>query len=493
MRGKPSRKPSRSTVRTGPWGAASDNPSLHCPGVLTFTYDTETSSVTRSSPNAQEVLGVSQRHLSIHGALFLAYVHPADRFSTEVLLDTALRDGTPYTATYRWIRPDSNEVRFIHCRAAREPGTQLFRGILIDITTEAPKLRAGGDLALAVGDLFRHLSLPGLTLDQELTIRAINFEDYHPSLSLGVSDLNYDNMRAGASLLDCVTSVESQSHLRQRLEALLSSDAQPVSFNGDGFETIAHPLRADGISHGIALYTLDRRSERRAIEQATALEYELQQIQDIRKFRPKIAATTQEIAGYSALITRHSRNNPLLAAISDSLLQSIRELAATTDQLNPRGSRGSPAPGRPTRRRRGASPLAFSRTPAAQVIFSSESLRCATAHTLALRESGIRCATSLLDERELMPLIQAAAHVQVLIIDTPTNERESAALIRRLKREAPEILIVCLASNDQSTHATLLRAGAVTVLSKPAPIREVEKTVRKLLALREQNAPLKAS
>ncbi len=495
MRGKPSRKPSRSTVRTGPWGAASASSSLHSdggdsPGVLSFTYDPETSSVTRSTPNAHEVLGVPQQHLSIHGALFLAYVHPADRFSTEVLLDAALRNGTPYVATYRWIRPDSNEVRFIHCRASKEAGTGLFKGILLDITAETPTLRAGGELALGIGDLLKHLSLPGLTLDQELTIRAVNLEAHHPSLYLGVSDLDYDKLRPGAPLLDCVRNTESQSQLRTTLEKLLSPDAQNLSFKADGFETMALPLRGEGISHGIAIYILDKRTEQKALEHISTLEHELRHIQGMRQFRARIAAATQEIAGYGALITRHSRNNPLLAAISDSLHQSIRELAATTDQLHPRESSASSPLQRASRRRKGTSPLTLARNPSAQVLFASESPRCSTSHALALREAGVPCATAPLEEHEITALVRTALRVDVIIIDTPTNERGCTPLIRRLKRAAPHILIICLASNDMATQTALLRAGAVTVLPKPATIRELERAVRKLLTLRESPTAL---
>jgi CheY-like chemotaxis protein len=428
---------------------------------------------------------VAPQHLSIHGALFLAYVHPADRFSTEVFLDTALREGTPYVATYRWIRPDSNEVRFIHCRATREPGTSLFKGILVDITAEAPKLRSGGDLALGIGDLLRHLALPGIALDPELTVLSVNLQPHHPPLSLGVSDLDYEKLRPGASLLACVSSDESRSHLQGTLEKLLVPGATPFSCNVDGFETIGHPLQADGMSHGVVIYTLDKRNERRALEQVSALEHELQLIHSMRTFRPRVAASIQEIAGYGALITRHSRSNPLLAAISDSLLHSIRELAATTDQLHAAPSKSSLLPKHHSRRRKGSSPLVFSRNTSAQVVFTSLSPRCATSHALALRDSGIPCATASLDEQDLTTLIRTAQRIAVLILDTPINERECASLIRRIKRTAPHLHIVCLASSDPGTHTTLLRAGAVTVLSKPASIREVEKTVRTLLTLRE--------
>ena len=488
MRGKPSRRPSRSTVPTGPSGAVTERSSPHPPGVLAFTYNTETSSVTERSPNSIEVLGVAPQHLSIHGALFLAYVHPADRFGTEVLLDTALREGTPYVATYRWIRPDSNEVRFIHCRATRIPATPLFKGMMIDITSEASKLRAEGDLALSIGDLLKHLALPGITLDNELTIRAVHLQPHHPALSLGVTDLDYEKLRPGVSLIDCVTRGDSRTKIQDTFEKLLTPHATPLSFTVDGFETIAHPLYADGIVHGVAIFTLDKRGEHKALEHAAALEQELKEAHSYRSLRAHIITATQEIAGYGALITRHSRANPLLAAISDSLLQSIRELAATTDRLHrptqPIGGARSTSP----RRRRGVTPFTAKRTPSAHVIFVSESPRCATSHTLALRDSGVPCATAPYDEHELLELLRAAHRIEVVLLDAPRNEGECAPLVRRLKRAAPHILVVCLASNDPTTHANLLRAGAVTVLSKPASMREVEKVTRKLLALRDQHS-----
>jgi DNA-binding response OmpR family regulator len=118
----------------------------------------------------------------------------------------------------------------------------------------------------------------------------------------------------------------------------------------------------------------------------------------------------------------------------------------------------------------------------------SESPRCATSHTLALRESGVPCAIAPYDEHELLELLRAVPRIEVVLLDAPRNEGECAPVIRRLKRAAPHLFVVCLASNDPTTHANLLRAGAVTVLSKPASMREVEKVTRKLLALRDQHS-----
>lgn len=491
MRGSQARKPSRSTVRSGPWGAAQPSVSANPPtclntaGVLSFSYNPEISSVISSSANAREVLGVSQQHLAIHGALFLAYVHPADRFTIEVQLDTALRDGTPYVATYRWIRPDTNEVRFIHCRASLDPSSNLFSGIIIDITPEASKLRAEGDLPLAIGDLLQHLSLPGITLDPEFTIRSVSTAAQLHPISCGVADLDYEKVLPGASLPDCFTSDTSKKYIHSLLEKAILPQSDTVQFAVDGFQTIIRPLLFHGIHQGIVLYTLDRREEQAARNHAAMLERELQQLNAISTSRLTITAATQEIAGYSALITRHSRGNPLLGAISDSLFQSVRELAATTDQLNaPSGAPLPPKVASRSRKRRSTTDCANRQTTSAQVIFASDSPRCATSHALLLRESGLLCATADIDENTLISLIRSSKNVHVVVLDAAMREAGIASLVRRLKRIAPRIHIVCLATNDQGAHLALLRAGAVALLTKPATAREIEHAVKTLLGLR---------
>jgi len=442
------------------------------------------------------VLGVSRQHLSVHGALFLAYVHPSDRFNTEVQLDAALRDGAPYVATYRWIRPDSNEVRFIHCRAGTDPATKLFKGIILDITPETSKLRAEGDLALAVGDLLKHLGLPGLTLDPELTIRSIHASDKDYPISFGVADFTHEKIAPGASLLDCFTSADSKRKIQDTLEKLSGPFASELTFSVDGFQTIVKPLSTDGAPQGIVIFVIDRRAEESARERASQLESEISRLGAARTYRHSISAATQEIAGYSALITRHAKGNPLLGAISDSLLQSIRELALTTDQLN------SPSPSpfskraEKTKRRRAATSHALRLTSNAHVIFASRHPRCSTSHALALRESGLMCAAADLEETSLLALLRASPTISVLVIDAPTQERGLAPLLRRLKREAPRIHLVCLATNDAEAHSALLRAGAVAVLTKPATARDIEQIVRKLLEIARfdsSQTPLRAT
>lgn len=100
-----------------------------------------------------------------------------------------------------------------------------------------------------------------------------------------------------------------------------------------------------------------------------------------------------------------------------------------------------------------------------------------------LRESGAICAAADLEETSLINLLRTSPTISVVVVDAPTQERNIAPLLRRIKREAPRAHLVCLASRDEDVHSALLRAGAVVVLSKPATGREIEKCVKTLLSL----------
>lgn len=461
------------------------------PGTLTFSYDPSTNSVTSSSPNALEVLGVSQQHLSVHGALFLAYVHPADRFTTETLLDAALRDGTPYIATYRWTRPDTNEVRFIHCRAHTDPRSGSFEGVMIDITSEAPRLRGEGDIALATGTLLHQMGLPGITLDLELTIRSVVKGSDTRAISFGTEDLDYALIKPGANLLDCFTSSTSRNYAHSLLEKALNLRGENVEVMDVGSRTIIRSLLSENIAQGLVVFSLDSRGELEANKRAEALQHELKQLEAARERMPAIAAATQEIAGYGALITRHSRGNPLLAAISDSLIQSVRELAQTADSLGASGSSQQLSTSKPSHTR--PAPSSMSRSIAKSpphVIFASNSKRCATSHALLLRESGIACATATLEEAALFPLLKLVERARILIIDAPPARTGVTSLIRKIRRKHPNIHIACLVAPGTDDHQDLLRAGAISLLTKPAPAEEIERVVKLLSSLAPVAAPL---
>jgi CheY-like chemotaxis protein/PAS domain-containing protein len=83
-----------------------------------FSYSPKLKSLVAWSSNAKDILGVSDNEIVREGNLFMRHVHPEDRFRVLAALEQALRGECRYEITYRWIRPDVNELRWIHCRAA---------------------------------------------------------------------------------------------------------------------------------------------------------------------------------------------------------------------------------------------------------------------------------------------------------------------------------------------------------------------------------------
>ena len=103
-----------------------------------FAYSPQHRALISWSKNAEEVLGVKDISIARDGNLFLRHVHPDDRFLLMTDLENALKGKESYRATYRWIRPDNNELRWLHCRAqlVRRETEEVFEGIMIDLSHE---------------------------------------------------------------------------------------------------------------------------------------------------------------------------------------------------------------------------------------------------------------------------------------------------------------------------------------------------------------------
>ena len=137
-----------------------------------FAYSPEVQALVSWSANASAVLGLADSTIMRDGNLFLRHVHPDDRFLLMTDLENALAGKTHYRAAYRWIRPDTNEVRWLHCRASlvERDNQPLFEGTIIDLSDKitGPVSRVAGPDSLAtVLDAF---STTVIVLDSELRV-----------------------------------------------------------------------------------------------------------------------------------------------------------------------------------------------------------------------------------------------------------------------------------------------------------------------------------
>jgi CheY-like chemotaxis protein len=115
--------------------------------IFLFTYSPQYRSMLSWSKNAPRVLGVSDPSIARDRMLFLRHVHPDDRLFLLSELARSLKERREFVVTYRWIRPDSGEIRMLHCRASNStrPDDPVFEGVILDISNEFPSAmgRAG--------------------------------------------------------------------------------------------------------------------------------------------------------------------------------------------------------------------------------------------------------------------------------------------------------------------------------------------------------------
>lgn len=450
------------------------------PGILCFAYEPLTGLTRWISGDSAQMLGIDAKHLSAQGALFLAHIHPCDRFTTQEALDRSLHTGESLSAVYRWIRPDSREVRLLLCRGEAHGSPGVFRGVIIDITEQATTLQGDGELAAGVGLLLPQLGIPGVTLDLEFTIQALSHHNELPADWLGVDDLDSALLIPGASILDAVGSDRSRNILRTALERALARPEKAVEHPGKGYKTLLRALSIHGTPLGMACYVIDLSQDLRHNDSITRLLSDIKNLEAVRATAPALVSLAQEIGAYSALISRHAHSNPLLEAIGSSLANAVEELgsaAATMStprdvKISSRSHLEKPTP-----------PCERPPLPAeGSTIVAAVLLRNASAHVLALQDAGLLCEAATLDEGHIAKLIKGSRGVRCVVIDVPPDQKTTAPLIRRIKREHPTVHFIALVPSTETEYGELLRSGVTLLLAKPTPTREIERAIRMLLS-----------
>ncbi|MCB0340009.1 MAG: PAS domain-containing protein, partial [Bdellovibrionales bacterium] len=168
-----------------------------------FAYSPTIRSLITWSDNALDILGVKDVDIARDGNLFLRHVHPDDRFLLMTDLETALKGEKDYRATYRWIRPDNNEVRWLHCRAGmvKRPEGNVFEGILLDLseefTGEVSRI-AGPDSVQTILSAFPALVF---TVDRDKRLLRINRKKDEQQFNFGDTGFRFEQFRIGRPIL----------------------------------------------------------------------------------------------------------------------------------------------------------------------------------------------------------------------------------------------------------------------------------------------------
>jgi CheY-like chemotaxis protein len=307
-------------------------------GWFIFSYSPQYKSLISWSPNALEVLGAKDTDIARDGNLFLRYLHPDDRFELLTDLEKCLRGEKEYRATYRWIRPDTDQMRWLHCRASLETheDIDLFEGGIIDLSRELETyggLSASGSLE-SILDAFSHYVI---ILDKDLRILNIIQPEGIPAFNFEDDQFRLDSLHTGKSLLDCF----SNSELRDRYKIVLNQilvqkqdSFQTRVFNEDAVYNLnITPLRQDATVIGLVI----RVSE---ISDRVRLEEEIDQLRQSEGSR--LIATgaaysfrncLQGIIGQATAIQNHPENIEIVSHCSTAIIDSASQAARLTALL----------------------------------------------------------------------------------------------------------------------------------------------------------------
>ncbi|NDC38438.1 MAG: hypothetical protein EBZ48_10345, partial [Proteobacteria bacterium] len=152
-----------------------------------FVLSPEQNSLVGWSNNSEHVLGLKDFEVARDGNLFLKHVHGDDRYQLLNELEASFKSRAPIRRVYRWLRPDTGELRWLLCRAEpanREDGF-VYEGFIADITAEIQQ--TGGELRRG-NQLFEALDLWAAILDAEGRIIFIHIPAEFAEFNFGDPD-----------------------------------------------------------------------------------------------------------------------------------------------------------------------------------------------------------------------------------------------------------------------------------------------------------------
>lgn len=305
-----------------------------------FAYSPDMQALAAWSANAESVLGVPDTTIMRDGNLFLRHVHPDDRFLLMTDLENALAGKDEYRATYRWIRPDTNEVRWLHCRASliERDGKNIFEGVIIDLSDEitGPVSRVAGPDSLAT--ILDAFSTTVIVLDSDLRVLRVNRKLRACEFNFGDPEFQHDQFRIGRLFLPCFTDTDQRTHLQHAFTNVLSGEQQSfktrISEEQTVFQLAITPVKEHGTISGVLL-TVSDISEFVSLEQRIS---ELQKTEGLRLIAAGVSHNfnnaLQSIIGHAAVIQNHASNEELTRESSQAIIDIVNKTSELSKQLH---------------------------------------------------------------------------------------------------------------------------------------------------------------
>jgi hypothetical protein len=456
-------------------------------GSFFFDFDPIRNEVIWSSGNSPEVLGLAEAGAILHGAFFLAYVHPADRYRVESLLESVLQGSGPYVATYRWIRPDTQEVRVLHCRGMLEADGSLMRGFIIDLSAEVPTLQSHCDFLDSMGFGLSQLGVTSLTIDTEFRIRSSHGPLLEGAFSLGLQDLDLPLLRPGRSFPECFKSDRSRDVITELLSRALNGSVTEMTWRG--YEGHIRPVVVTGVVQGLVVVVADIKIQQSLEDAVKSSETRLRAFEESAHSARALIDLTQEMVGFAALVGRQANGNPLVRHAMEALLTTAREAGVVAQKLiHDHESLQLGGTAKPTTRNSvpeygTETTISGIKGSGATIVFAAKDRRTSSSFTSLLMDSGFHCASASLEEGELRNVLLTHKFVRLVILDISHETHHGALLLRRIRKFFPALQLLCLVSGPVDGFPELRSAGANQLLAKPVSARDIERVARNLLSL----------
>lgn len=307
--------------------------------LFVFAYSTQLKRLVAWTDNAQEILGLSNLQDPAQGSIFLRHVHSDDLYALTADLEKALQGQADYRATYRWIRPDNQQVRWLHCRASLldQGGEKVLQGMIMDLSEEFTgglNHFTGPDSLAAV---LAALPVMVFSLDHDLRIMRINRSHTRAAFDFGDRAFRHDQFALGRLLLSCFSNNEQREHYTAIMTRLLSgqiSHHRARVFMQDAVYSLEIvPLRNDSRIEGLLCMVSDI-SDLAEVEKQLA---ELQKSEGLRLLAAGVAHhfnnSLQSILGHASLISSHPGDPRLIREASLSIQEIVKRSSDLTRQL----------------------------------------------------------------------------------------------------------------------------------------------------------------
>lgn len=308
--------------------------------IFIFAYSPQQKCLTAWSKNSERILGVKDVSIARDGNLFLRHVHPDDRFLLLTDLETALQGSAPYRATYRWVRPDNNEVRWLHCRASLQNRGELalFEGMIIDLSSEftgSVGRMAGPDCVETVLAAFPTIVF---TVDADLRLLRINRPRHGVPFNFGDPHFRPELFKIGRPLLACFENPEQRQQIETTTKEILEGHSRyyrtRINVEDAIYSMEITPLSEAEAIAGLLFVITD-------ITEMVRLERQLSDLQRNEGLRLLAAGVAhnfnnalQSILGQAAAIKTHPDNRDIVISSSQSIIDVVAKASQLARQLD---------------------------------------------------------------------------------------------------------------------------------------------------------------